>query len=69
MRVLFNKTSFKTNFEPGIIAAATAKKNAELGSAGTRKFSGFSGAVREERVIFRPSTFKFAPIPTSIFSV
>ena len=46
MRVLFNKTSFKTSFEPGIIAAATAKKNAELGSAGTRKFSGFSGMVR-----------------------
>ena len=52
-----------------MIRAATAKKNAELGSFGTSISSGKSGDFIGSKVISKPSHFISAPIPASMRSV
>ena len=52
-----------------MIRAATAKKNAELGSFGTSISSGESGDLIGSRVISSSSRFILAPMPASIRSV
>ena len=69
MRVLFSKMFFSVTQEPGVIHAATAKKNAELGSFGTSMSSGASGALIGATSIFGPLVLISAPIPFSIRSV
>ena len=52
-----------------MIRAATAKKNAELGSFGTSISSGASGPFIGSRVISSSSRFISAPMPASMRSV
>ena len=52
-----------------MIRAATAKKNAELGSFGTSISSGESGPFIGSSVISSPSRFISAPMPASMRSV
>ena len=55
--------------EPGIIAAATAKKNAELGSFGIKISSGLSGELSGATSIASPFREICAPIAFSIRSL
>ena len=69
MRVLFSSIFFSTMREPGVIAAATAKKNAELGSFGIKISSGLSGELSGAISIARPFREICAPIAFSIRSL